>query len=664
MIEFKPSNNSHLNPSNNDARQSQTSRTSFVDLVDELSSGSDDDGPFIAKKRRTLGISKTNDSGVSQLGSEKQPTLKSSLLERKKDNQGSHVSTTGNSAVTASSLGSFSKRVRFSKSFTRSTDSPEQADSANDSNDIPWLVKYAPRASSEVAIHTKKLAEIKSALIDMDTTGMSIARHLYRPRLLIISGPTSSSKTSAVTTLANELGYDDILEWHNHDRIENGKGTSESFEDFLTGAMFAGGSKEGSKKLVLVEDLPNISHYETKEKFNLALLQWINHPITGLNLPPLVLIVTEYDVPEETRRYGASRRTTGSVVTSSFATDSVIVERILAKKIINDPRVTRIKVQPINMTLMTKTLKNLVQKESTLFSKLPITKTELDKVIKSLANESGGDLRSAINSLEFWAKWQSSRTDTLKPTTKESSIDLFHALGRIIYGSHKDSKGVPVLSDSVVVESVLKDWENNNRDGTISLAILENYPGAHNSRMNMESICSIAELLSKCDTMVGYEIPTVMSDICFAGTRYKLGHAKLKSTEKPQFRPLVYPRDRKAHFKQLEISAEYLSYRASYAKDYGMMISRLDSVLYDGYFEASINNSMKRSVSNSSRSTVRRRPGGPIQSFSTIRAEQSEENEEDIRNEAVLPEATEPPPQTTKFTTFSDDDIEDSDNED
>jgi cell cycle checkpoint protein len=500
------------------------------------------------------------------------------------------------------SLGSFSgKRVKFalnSECWQVSSEGP------------PWFIKYAPRSTEEVAIHAKKVNEVRQALTAMTTRGLS------RPRLLIISGPTGSSKTEIVKAIANELSLTNILEWNNHDRIEDGTNLPESFGDFLAGAEFYR-SQNGAVPLIIIEDLPNVGHYDTKQQFNMSLLQWVCQPTNKL-LPPTVLIVTEYDMPNDGHEYN----------------DSVVVERIISRRVLSHRLVTRIKVPAVNMTLITKTIRGIVQQEAQLFSKIP--KHEVDMSIKSVG--SFGDIRAAITAMEFWARWRSKNPKIL-PIGKDTHLNLFHAIGRIIYGSHKDKHGRPVEDDSSVVESVVNDWHTSNRDGSFSLGLFENYICAHNSRLGVFSLCRCSELFSMCDLLVSYGIPGTMSEICFRGARQVLADAQL-TPEKGVFRPLVYPREAKVARRRLQIAMEYDSFGTRYSQQYGTMVSKLDGVLLDGYYGSLCGTGP--------------RIGGRI-GLDTVTAETTEENEVDFA--VSLPE---PKADDAGFV-FSDDDIEFSD---
>ena len=133
----------------------------------------------------------------------------------------------------------------------------------------PPVFSSAPPALGELAVHKKKVDQVRQWLLDALGTS-PVAR--YR-RLLALTGPAGSGKTATVHALAaaSELNYD-ITEWHaeaafsdSGDRISH----AQRFEQFLrrvtrfSALPFAGGMNTG-RRVILIEDLPNISHAETR----------------------------------------------------------------------------------------------------------------------------------------------------------------------------------------------------------------------------------------------------------------------------------------------------------------------------------------------------------------------------------------------------------------
>lgn len=430
-----------------------------------------------------------------------------------------------------------------------------QSTTSSSESSLQWVDLYKPSNSSEVALHAKRKQEVEEVLALMRRKDPNA------PRLLILSGPAGCSKTAIVKNLYKELGFTRLAEYETPSEGTEDIGLMHAFEDFLDGVRYRGGT---DGLLVLVEDLPNISHYETKQAFVKALMQWINYPRP--NLPPLVLIMTEVEIALENKNY--------------FSSDSIVVERIFPKPILMHPQVKRIKFLPINMTLISKTLKSIVQKESARFAKLP--KKEIDGAVKALAEL--GDIRSAISGLEFWARWRP-RSNKLSPFGRESQLGLFHAIGRVVHGSHKDKNGRPVQSDEAVVESVLADWDLNNHDSSFNLSIAENYPSAHSSRTSIEGLDACADVLSLADTLIPNNLSQLSTEIAARGVRTALRNATEVTTTPKVHRSLVYSRYWKAMRERRNVINDVQNYELQSCSQIGTKMSPHDVVLYHGFYE-------------------------------------------------------------------------------
>ena len=210
---------------------------------------------------------------------------------------------------------------------------------------------------------------------------------------------------------------------------------------------------ESSKKVILVEELPNMFMTNTNalQSFRSSILQYLatNRPKGAVM--PLVMIITE-------------SQTTS---TTSF-TDSLIVNRLLGPSILNHPFTDTIEFNPIAPTFITKALDLIVQKEARHSGRRRIPGPS---VLKRLSES--GDVRSAIGSLEFlclkgqdgdnWsgrvaakgkkgAKTASAITDMEEEslelvTRREVSLGLFHAVGKVVYNKREDGSNVKPTQD-------------------------------------------------------------------------------------------------------------------------------------------------------------------------------------------------------------------------
>ncbi|KAJ1565753.1 Cell cycle checkpoint protein rad17 [Nowakowskiella sp. JEL0078] len=77
-----------------------------------------------------------------------------------------------------------------------------------ESRDDLWVDKYKPTSENELAIHRKKLQEVKTWLISAFSSGNK------KDKLLVLTGPTGSGKTAVIEVLSKELNFE-VVQWIN-----------------------------------------------------------------------------------------------------------------------------------------------------------------------------------------------------------------------------------------------------------------------------------------------------------------------------------------------------------------------------------------------------------------------------------------------------------------
>jgi cell cycle checkpoint protein len=317
----------------------------------------------------------------------------------------------------------------------------------------PWTERFAPVDLSELAVHKRKITDVRNAL-ESALSGRAT------PRLIVLKGAAGTAKTTTVNLLAKEMGVG-ITEWKNPVGTDAASSAftshSSQFEEFVLRsgnfarldlvsshgtAQSAPTTKDHAKQLMLVEEFPNTFAKSSPalQIFRNTILQYLAAPASS-SPAPMVMVISE-----------------ALLSTTTASADSFTAHRLLGPAILNHPRTAPIEFNNIAPTILTKALDAIVIKESRKSGRRFVPGPA---VLKHLAET--GDIRSAVSSLEFLClagddsgAW-SSKVAFTKPkgraeaaltkkeqealkliSNRESSLGIFHAVGRVVYNKRID----------------------------------------------------------------------------------------------------------------------------------------------------------------------------------------------------------------------------------
>lgn len=428
-----------------------------------------------------------------------------------------------------------------------------------DTKHLQWYDRFAPTRVEDLALHKKKLEEVRDQLESM-ISGKS------PERVLLLSGPAGCSKSTCIKLLCDDLvpryrtdsgmtvSGRKVANFIEYSSTSAEISPMESFNDFLLQSKYLVGN---NLSVLIVEDLPNLFHEPTLRRFRESILSWL---LADEQLPILVICLTECQLPESNSNG------------FSYGIDTTFVaETVLGKDILSHPLFHRIKFNPTNATLMKRHLKLILQKVR---REIPEQKYVKGLEYINILASTTGDIRSGISALQFWCTSSFDGENTL--FTRHRSTSYFHAIGKIIYGSKESENDVEMTND------LIDDGMVSNE--TLKLGVLENYSKFNKSNFPLSSALDIVEVLSLSDTLKQLDDEPLHYSIGSVRQTFR----NIKVSEHGVHGQANYPREYKMVQEQKKFNLQIQDFKEVEFFKYLSLWSTKDSVLLGSYYGPSI----------------------------------------------------------------------------
>lgn len=306
-------------------------------------------------------------------------------------------------------------------------------------------------------MHKSKVALVEKWLDEQQLSSTNITRS--GGQMLLLTGPGGSGKTTTLTALLKDKFIDlSVLEWLcpiNENWFSSPDQTSaftpvmQQFEEFmhraeaLSSLAFEsdfGDTGSSKKSLILIKDLPHLSNYATRMQFHSIMLKYMHSNSTRVSL---VLIYSDVE---------------SSWMMDNSNSDSIpTLKDILPSEILESRQCCKIEFNSVAKTYIATALKRLYVQEGPVDSSLAVKRKSRKQntiphteCITKISEGCDGDLRYAINILQFVMPITSATAQHLSLFAKDDSIGILHLTGKILHVSTTSADKETVVYEEII----------------------------------------------------------------------------------------------------------------------------------------------------------------------------------------------------------------------
>ncbi|KAI7878745.1 Rad17-domain-containing protein [Lichtheimia hyalospora FSU 10163] len=354
-------------------------------------------------------------------------------------------------------------------------------------------------------------------------------------QLLVLSGPAGSGKSTMMKLLAEEdnipiVEWETILDRYNEPEYQS---SISKLERFLHDATLYSSldhqkhdNKSRRRQIILLDDLPYLGNDALQSRFHQLLFNYLSSTEPFL----IVLIVTEATMPIEGRRND---------------TQLTNLRDLIPQHITSHPGCHIVEFNPITLSAMNRTLTRIYDLEKNTTTPVSLTKDTISRIAES----SRGDIRNAINNLQYYCIPSTSRsrdntkrrrTDIQVSESREDPLSLFHAVGKVLHAKRSPDGKLESLPE--IILDRLADWHQ------LTPYIYEHYPNffthIEDASKAIHWMCE-GDYLSSLDDWRDHTGDEYEALIAMYGTMGQAKHERLKSQGivgfgRPQYLDAVY----------------------------------------------------------------------------------------------------------------------------
>eukprot|EP00762_Andalucia_godoyi_P003636 ANDGO_00740.mRNA.1 Checkpoint protein rad17 len=282
---------------------------------------------------------------------------------------------------------------------------------------------YEPSHSSDLCVHSAKVNEIRSWMLNAASTS-PLNPHL---RVLVLLGPSGCGKTTVVRVLCSELG----LQFREMPQEFDSSVSSREFLRHVTKDLSnrSNGENRMSEKCSRRESVPSLlmvdfedfhlrfgtgppSSTATEESFSswFLAIQRI-----AVSMPVVIAVNTSSGLADS-----SSTRNSGRFESRAQASAQT-VHSMSTPQAWSRVKASTISMNPIAPSFVKKALERLISVSGA-------SRPNLDSLVQKLSACCGGDLRLAIRQFEIGIAGE-----------KDDLLDIFHATGKLLYGKAEEN---------------------------------------------------------------------------------------------------------------------------------------------------------------------------------------------------------------------------------